>query len=541
MTRFPTFGAFALLASAAISLFAQQPKLYLQVTGANGRPVKGVMFSLAGPSSNSPPTDDLGKTYILLPADAKVGSSVKLLVKPAEYRLLPSDRLILPLFDSTSVLEVRVYKVGDSIVNGADVLIVATQAVWAQIQTIINQIVVGNTPVADLKLKTGKILTTDPYELGVIALYEGRYVEAEKQLSKALGSLTQAHAPPQKVLDAALLLGEARYRLGDYPGAIKAYDQAVAVVTDDPFLLNRMAMALERIGDYPGAETHLRRALKIREREESSEDLAIALTNLGFVLNERHQCPDAKQFLLRALTIWQERLSDRDTRLATAFRNVGEALYCTGDYPAASQYFEQELAVLARVMGALNPAFADRVYEYGMKMFRAEEYALAEPPLKRALAIWEQSSPYRREDAVRTLLNLARIKVHANNVIAADDLYSRALNESEPTGNGDIQITILKERINLAQKESHFDKAEGWQHRIVQIFSEKPPSPPNRQYLAIAQYNEAYFVYKQGQYARAEPMLKKALELNQQVFEPDSENVRRIQLLLDRIHEIKLP
>jgi tetratricopeptide (TPR) repeat protein len=214
-------------------------------------------------------------------------------------------------------------------------------------------------------------------ELGLIMLNEGALVPAERQMEQAL---TQAPENPH-VLAA---MGRVKTARGDYPAAIKHYEQALAIAPTDATLAaltdlyalsgdqERSDRMVQRVLDFHHAHDHARphshrdtsqgshahgNAELARFLADHDRDLASALReaedawgtfkNVGvtdtlawcYYKNGRHQ--EARQTILKAMR-WR-------TPDASILFHAGMIYALLGDRPAAQKYLYQALN--------LNPQF----------------------------------------------------------------------------------------------------------------------------------------------------------------------------------------
>jgi len=162
-------------------------------------------------------------------------------------------------------------------------------------------------------------------------------------------------------------LGKARQEAGDWPGALSAYQRALAI--DDGH------------GDAPN--------------------------NIATILHLQGQLDDAVQWYRRAL--------ERYPNHAEIRQNFADALVQMGDLPEAHRMYESALA--------LAPADGAIWSNYGEALLQAGEWDMAESALLRALElIPDQPEPYN---------NLANAYSGRGDQSRAVDLYEEALSRSE--------------------------------------------------------------------------------------------------------------
>jgi tetratricopeptide (TPR) repeat protein len=400
-------------------------------------------------------------------------------------------------------------------------------------------------PPEELERWLATFSSKEPYDLGLIALLNGRYTEAATLLSQALEAAgSKQNGASQKVVNAGLFLGHANYLLGNYTDAAQAYRRAAELVPQDAGLLNSLALALDRAKDTSGAESLLRRIVGIKEEEirkkvsePDSEELAASLTNLGRILTEKNKCAEAEPLLLRALPIWERKLSPADRNLATAYRNVAMVVYCGGDNARAGEYFAKEAGVYERIFGVEHPEYAAVLNDYAMKMYYAREYAVAEPLLKRCLAIWRKQVGGRGSGTIRTLRVLGDIRAAAKDYGAAEDFYTEALTarEAESGPENPALVEILYELDAVYQQQKNWAKAERALRQIVRIRQKQSPQGRN---FATALSNLASLLYNREDYHNAEKYFQEALPLLEKHLGPDDPDVRFVRRALDSIRKI---
>ena len=182
------------------------------------------------------------------------------------------------------------------------------------------------------------LLNTCRAHYASVLSWQGRWDEAESQLSAAVGGL-QASRPPM-VGDALARLGELRRRQGRLADAEELFARSE---THTLSLLGRAALALDR--DQPAeaaelADRYLRR-FPYEGRVERSAGLELAVRALAR-LGELERAGDA----LRELIGMAERIRTRPI-LAAASSSDGALASAQGDYDAARRAFEDALDLLA--------------------------------------------------------------------------------------------------------------------------------------------------------------------------------------------------
>ena len=100
---------------------------------------------------------------------------------------------------------------------------------------------------------------TDPYDIGLAALYERNYPKAEERFKESLEIRRQERNKAQaKVAEAAFFLGQALLDQGKYLEAIVAYRESLEAGGEHDTTLNNIGMALLKAGDLQGSASWLR-------------------------------------------------------------------------------------------------------------------------------------------------------------------------------------------------------------------------------------------------------------------------------------------
>ena len=236
--------------------------------------------------------------------------------------------------------------------------------------------------------------TTDPYDVGLAALYARNYDAATSSLKDSLKQREQKFATAQKdVADAAFFLGSSLYEQGKYRESAAAYQRCLQIRPDDATVLNNTAMSLKEAGDYPGAEPLLRQALAIRERALGPDhpDVAVSLNNVAALLYAKGDYAGAELLFRRALAIDEKALGPDHPRVATDLDSLAELLRDKGDYSAAEPLYRRALAIDEKALGPNHPDVARDLNNLSLLLEAKGDYAEAEPLLRRALAIGEKA------------------------------------------------------------------------------------------------------------------------------------------------------
>ncbi len=285
--------------------------LVVHVEDVQRRPVVGVQIALEGEGGSPAFTQDRGTARIALAKDTKANAwvSLQILKSPAgkDYVMVsPWDyRAQVPSFENETENFVKVVVVqrGDRVaLENGSVLAALTAKInkanapksadkqaaedpKANLDAVAKQF--GITPEdLDKAIRAWGTKTTDPYDVGLAALYARNYDAASSSLRDSLKQREKKLVADQKaVADAAFFLGSSLYQQGKYRESAAAYQRCLQIRADDPTVLNNTALSLAEAGDYAGAEPLSRRALAINEKALGPDhpEVAIDLNNLALL------------------------------------------------------------------------------------------------------------------------------------------------------------------------------------------------------------------------------------------------------------------
>ena len=157
----------------------------------------------------------------------------------------------------------------------------------------------------------------------------GRALQVMGQLPGAMRQYEQALRIRPDYGEAHNNLGTALLEQGKVPEAIGHFEQALRLEPDDADIHYDLGVALQRVGQTLEAMGHYDQALRIRP------DFVEAHNNLGAALMGQGRLPEAIDHFEQAL-----RLKPND---AGAHYNLGKALFQSGKVPEAIGHFEQAL------------------------------------------------------------------------------------------------------------------------------------------------------------------------------------------------------
>ena len=279
--------------------------------------------------------------------------------------------------------------------------------------------------------------TTDPYEAGLAALYERNYPKAVSDLEDSLKLREQKLEADQKVItldqkniaDAAFFLGQSLYGQGRYRESAQAFEKCLNYRSDDPAVLNNLALSLMESGDYASAEPLLRRALAANEKAYGPDRPIVAknLNNLASVLQKKGDFAAAEPLYRRALGIDESTLGPDNPGVAVDLSNLALLFVDKDDLADAEPLDRRALAIDEKALGPDNPTVAINLDNLGLVLMMKGDLAAAEPLVRRALAIDEKALGPDHPDVAVCLSNLATFYIAKHDLASAEPLLRRAL------------------------------------------------------------------------------------------------------------------
>jgi tetratricopeptide (TPR) repeat protein len=164
-------------------------------------------------------------------------------------------------------------------------------------------------------------------------------------------------------------------------------------------------------------------------------------------------------------------------------------------------------------------------WKYGSWHYVQARFNLAEPLLRRALKIDEQSFGQDDPKVSSDLNNLAQLLQATNRLQEAEPLMRRALKiEEQSFGQDDRKVAIrLNNLAGLLHATNRVAEAEPLYRRALAIFEKSLGSEDP--FLAPCLSGLAVLYEAQGQYAEAEPLYRRALAILEKSLGPEHPNV----------------
>ncbi|MCS7190561.1 MAG: tetratricopeptide repeat protein, partial [Fimbriimonadales bacterium] len=270
-------------------------------------------------------------------------------------------------------------------------------------------------------------LARSHYNLGALALKQGRLTDARQQLQRALELQGAEPANPALYVATLSALGETAQRNNEIALAREYYQRALAESRNAETLdaarahLGLGSIAL-KLGEWQTARHHYERAYQITESlDPDSREWAMARLGLGSVELERDAL-DAAASHLNAVKN-HPRLEPREK--AQVAHELGRLAWRQGNWREAAQQIEQALA-LQQSLQEPPLAIAKTLYNLGVLMLEAGDLARAREHLQQSLEIRQREAPNSREVA-HTLTALGFVAFQERQLDEAQRYFDQAV------------------------------------------------------------------------------------------------------------------
>jgi tetratricopeptide (TPR) repeat protein len=284
--------------------------------------------------------------------------------------------------------------------------------------------------------------------------------------------------------------------------------------------LNNLALLYDSQAEYAKAEPLYQRAVEIQESVLGPEnpDIAVGLNNLAMIYRSQAEHSKAEPLFQRAIALQEKAWGPEHPNVANTLNNLAMLYHEEADYTKAESLFQRALSIRERVLGPEHPDVAVSLNNLATLYESQADYGKAKALLHRALAIQEKVLGSEHPDLATSLNNLALLYDSQMESAKAELLHERALAIREKVfgpEHPDV-ATSLNSLAWLYKSKTEYAKAEPLFQRALEIeeklLGSKHPT------VAITLINLAELYESLGEYARAEPLFQRALEIREKVF-----------------------
>jgi tetratricopeptide (TPR) repeat protein len=516
--RRPFLGVLGMLLTAAALVAANGTRILLVARDLENRPLSGIRFAYAGVESQE--TSKTGATELDLASEMRAGQQIKVqILAPAfgkaDEWMLVNDQVNVPMGSAPAEV------------------VLMRRSTFRQIADEVRDAARGVGPSGELTeevrkrvlveaatrhgLTEGQIEaalrsfaeTQDSKDRGIAAYIMGQYIQAEELLNKA------AERQESDLVDTLRYLGATQYERGKYRVAADSFRKALALHPEDTTLLSWLVEALRILAEWTEAESLIRQALAIDEKNCGMDhpNVAIDLNNLGALLVSTDRLAEAEPLIRRALAIDEKSLGVNHPRVASTLSSLAQLLDMTSRAAEAEPLMRRALAIDERSFGTGHPFVAGHLNNLALVLHSTNRLAEAEPLIRRALAIDEASLGTEHPNVARDLSTLALLLQGTNRLAEAELLMRRALSIKEKSfGTEHPSVAFgLHNLALLLRTTNRLAEAEPLMRRELAIYEKRfGPDHPN---IAAALGVLAQLLKETNQLAEAELLMRRALAI----------------------------
>jgi tetratricopeptide (TPR) repeat protein len=307
----------------------------------------------------------------------------------------------------------------------------------------------------DMSLLILLIIGVARYDIGD---YEGATQRFTTALDQRYSSQSENEAD-----DVKFYLGKSLYRKGRYNEAVDKLQNVASKRGDDPDVLSWLGAALRNAGRYAEAEPLHKRALEIWEKAPSKDhtDTVRSLGNLASLYSDQGKYAEAEPLYKRALEIAEKALGKDHYYTGANLNNLANLYSDQGKYAEAEPLYKRALEIAEKTLGKDHPDTATSLDNLAGLYRVQKKYAEAEPLYKRALGIREKALGKDHPNTATSLNNLALLFHDQGKYAEAEPLYKRALEIREKALGKDHPATVrlLQRYVDLLYKMKRDEEA----------------------------------------------------------------------------------
>ncbi|WP_243713886.1 tetratricopeptide repeat protein [Nostoc sp. 106C] len=360
------------------------------------------------------------------------------------------------------------------------------------------------------------------YNLGLQQFDQGQYPEALKSYEQALAILREIKYRQGE----AVILNEisAVYRkLGQYPKAIEILEQALVIVKQtgdragEGGIINNIGLVYRYLGQYTKALDYFQRALAITKEVDNKAQQASILSNIGSVYDRRGQYAQALELFQQALAIHQE--VGNKPEQATVFNDIGSVYQSLGDYTKALNFYQQAYAIRKEL--GLKADEGISLNNIGSIYQDLAQYPKALEFYQQALAISKQIGDTAQQGT--TLNNIGLVYGSLAEYAKALDFYQQALAIDKKIGNKAGEGVVLNNIGAVYRNLGEYAKSLDFLQQALVIrkqIGDKAGEGGN-----IANIGEIY--RNLGQHSQALQYYQQALAIQKQIGDKAGEGTTR--------------
>ena len=275
-----------------------------------------------------------------------------------------------------------------------------------------------------------------------------------------------------------------------------------------------LAYAYDSLGLYPDSESHLRKALAIRQNLLGTENrqTAASMAALAGEIDVREDHDAAEQLIRQALAIQERILGDKDLDTIGSLGTLGWILRAKGQRTEAEAVLRKVVDLTRAVAPARDP-MATALTNLGVLLMDKHDWDGAEPLLREALAINRKLHGERYRNVARNLSNLAVIHKGRGDLKGAEQYWLEALRLQRQILPADHPDTAWTLRLLGQLKASEGDLAAAEKYFRQSLDMERKVFGSQHPFVANVLEELSSLLEDAGRDSDAIPLRKEALEI----------------------------
>lgn len=305
--------------------------------------------------------------------------------------------------------------------------------------------------------------------------------------------------------DSALVISRQAYELateaitgGDHP------DRAIA--------LSNLGFFLDDAGDRNGARPLYEESLAMNRRMYSGDHpaLAQAMNNMGYFLSSAGDAAAAETLFVSAQEMKRRLYAGDHSEVALGFNNLAVFFDEQGHSSHARAYYDSALTMMRRIHAGDAAELAQMIGNVGYFFVEQGQLTVGESHYREALAMYERLYTQEHESIVTMRNNLAYLYELQGRSSEAEELYVRVVESARRLYPGDHPVKATAINNLGSYYLGRGMDAEAEPLYIESLEMRRRLNPEGNVDLLISINNMGYFHTRRGRYQEAEEMFAEA-------------------------------
>jgi uncharacterized protein YjbI with pentapeptide repeats/tetratricopeptide (TPR) repeat protein len=250
-------------------------------------------------------------------------------------------------------------------------------------------------------------------------------------------------------------------------------------------------------------------ATHVQSWEHSPQELALLLFKAAKYLSNRKRNREAESLYLQALHIWEQAQGLDHPAQASSMCELADLFYQQRKYTEAEPLYRRVLRICEQAYGSDHLEVTHPLQRLAKLCFQQRKDEEAEPLYQRALQILEQVYDPDHPDVLSLLLDLSDLYWRKGN-----EVQSWILRMQIQERKHESVVYPLTSLAELYHKQKNYAEAEPLYQRAIQILEQV--HGPDHYSVVPPLYELANLYYDQNKYLQAEPLYQRALHIREQ-------------------------